>query len=68
MEYLKQAEPRAEADITEVRQVVSQILSEVERVSDTANAIVAPIAASISDAEEIAGHAITARLRLGVKV
>jgi sulfopropanediol 3-dehydrogenase len=38
-----------------------------QRVQDEANADVAPTAAAISDAEGLAGHAITARLRLGVK-
>ena len=36
-----------------------------QRVQDEANADVAPTAAAISDAEGLAGHAITARLRLG---
>jgi sulfopropanediol 3-dehydrogenase len=38
-----------------------------QRVEDRANATVAPAAAAISDAEGLAGHAITARLRLGTE-
>ena len=36
-----------------------------QRVSDAANLVVAPVAAAIADAEGMAGHAITARIRLG---
>jgi sulfopropanediol 3-dehydrogenase len=36
-----------------------------QRVEDQGNAAIAPTAAAISDAEGLAGHAITARLRLG---
>ncbi len=38
-----------------------------QRVADAANAAVAPSAAAISDAEGMAGHAITARIRLGAR-